>query len=180
MPFIEQVINSTCRENALFSVATALPDIIPSLIQIPWSVTEFASDTAVLTTNQVKMGFLIAAASDRQIGYLEQKQEIAMLIGSAFGWRALAREVVGKIPFGGGLLGKAGIAYAATKLVGLSLERVYRSGYDFSRAERASVYKEAYQQGRRVAGNLLHKIRPDLAAKLKVERDDERQYSTKE
>ena len=46
----------------------------------------------------------------------------------AFGWRALARELVGKIPMGGGLIPKAAIAYAGTRVVGLSLERLYRIG----------------------------------------------------
>jgi hypothetical protein len=72
-------------------MATALPDIVPNLIELPWAATEFASDTAILTANQIKMAFLIAAASDRQVGYREQKKEIASVIGSAFGWRALAR-----------------------------------------------------------------------------------------
>ena len=54
------------------------------VLEIPWAVTEFASDTAVLTMNQIRMAFLIAAASDRQVGYRQQKSEIATVIGSAF------------------------------------------------------------------------------------------------
>jgi hypothetical protein len=163
--YAEQVINTTSRENALFSMATALPDIIPSLIELPWAITEFASDTAVLTTNQIKMAFLLAAASNREVGYLQQKREIAALIGGAFGLRALARQLVGKIPFGGGLLAKAGVAYAGTKLIGLSLERLYRFGHDYTSEEREQIYKDAFQHGKTVAINLLRKIRPDLAAK---------------
>ncbi len=169
LAYVEKVIHATSRENALFSMATALPDIIPSLIELPWAVTEFASDTAVLTTNQIKMAFLIAAASNREVGYLQQKREIAALIGGAFGLRALARQLVGKIPFGGGLLAKAGVAYAGTRLVGLSLERFYRLGYDYSPAEREQVYKDAFQHGKTVALNLLRKLRPDLAAKHNVD-----------
>jgi hypothetical protein len=165
MPYIERVIRVTSRENALFSLATALPDVIPSLIEIPWAVTEFASDTAVLTTNQIKMAFLIAAASDREVGYREQKNEIATLIGGAFGWRALARQLIGKVPFGGGLIPKAAIAYGATKLVGVSLERFYRIGYGYTRKERKHVYNEAFEHGKKVAEGILGRLRPDLAAK---------------
>lgn len=164
-PQIERTIRTVCRENAVFSLATALPDIVPSLIELPWAVTEFASDTAVLTANQIKMAFLIAAASDREVGYSEQKREIATLIGSAFGWRALARQLVGKIPFGGGLLPKAGIAYAATKLIGVSLEKLYRVGYTYTRDEREEIYTKAFHHGKHVAGKILKRIRPDLAAK---------------
>ncbi|HEY3455738.1 MAG TPA: hypothetical protein VGK64_14120, partial [Bryobacteraceae bacterium] len=164
-PYVEQVIRTVSRENALFSLATALPDIIPSVIELPWAATEFASDTAILTANQIKMAFLIAAASDREMGYREQKKEIATVIGSAFGWRAIARQLVGKIPLGGGLIPKAAIAYSATKLIGLSLDRLYRIGYGYTRQERKDVYEDALAQGRHVAQTVLKKMRPDLAAK---------------
>lgn len=165
-PFIDKVIASTCRENTLFSLATALPDVIPSIIELPWAIAEFASDTAFLTMNQLKMAFLIAAASDREIGYREQKSEVATVIAGAFGWRAIARQVVGKIPFGGGLMGKAAIAYAGTKVIGLSLDHLYEIGYTYSRQERESLYQDAFVQGKKVAGRILTYLRPDLAAKF--------------
>ena len=101
---------------------------------------EFASDTAFLTANQIRMAFLLAAANDRDIGYHEQRGEIASIILGAFGWRALARELVGKIPWGGGLVPKAAIAYAGTRVVGMSLERYYRLGKAYTRAERRLAY----------------------------------------
>jgi hypothetical protein len=175
LPYIERVVQRTSRENAMFSLATALPDVIPSLIELPWALSEFASDTAVLTTNQVKMAFLIAAASNREVGYMEQKREIATVIGGAFGWRALAKQLVGKIPFGGGLLPKAAIAYAATRLVGLSLERFYRLGYSYTRQERRQIYNDAFQHGKRIISSVLKNLRPDLWAKygkdLKIENE---------
>jgi hypothetical protein len=164
-PFVHQVIAKTARENMLFSLATALPDVIPSVIELPWAVAEFASDTAFLTMNQVRMAFIIAAASDREAGYTHQKSEIATVIGSAFGWRALARQLVGKIPFGGGLIGKASVAYAGTKVLGLSLDRLYEIGFTYSREERDSLYADAYRQGKQVAVRILGLVRPDLAAK---------------
>ncbi len=168
-PFVERVIAKTCRENTLFSIATALPDIIPSVIELPWAVAEFASDTAFLTMNQVRMAFLIAAASDREVGYLDQKPEIAMVIGSAFGWRALARQLIGKIPFGGGLLGKAAVAYAGTKVLGLSLDHYYSIGFTYTREERDRIYADAFRQGKKVALKMLNFLRPDLAARYSRE-----------
>jgi hypothetical protein len=165
-PYVSSVIAKTCKENTLFSLATALPDIIPSVIELPWAIAEFASDTAFLTMNQVRMAFLIAGASDREVGYGHQKTEIATVIGSAFGWRALARQAIGKIPFGGGLIAKAAVAYAGTKVVGLSMDRYYGIGYKYSRQERESLYSEALQQGRTIAVKILQFLRPDVAAKL--------------
>jgi len=148
------VIRAVAKENALFSLATAIPDVIP-ILSLPWAVGEFGSDAAFITMNQIRMAFLLAAASDRPIGYREQKSEIASIIAGAFGWRALARELVGKVPFGGGLIPKAGIAWAGTFAVGLSIERMYRLGYGFTRAERRAVYEDAYEHGRQIAGMLL-------------------------
>ncbi len=164
-PFVERVIAKTCRENTLFSIATALPDIIPSVIELPWALAEFASDTAFLTMNQVRMAFLIAAASDREVGYTHQKSEIAMVIGSAFGWRALAKQLVGKVPFGGGLIAKAAIAYAGTKVLGLSLDHYYSIGFTYPRDERDRLYADAFRQGKKVALKMLAFLRPDLAAR---------------
>jgi len=162
-PFIRQVISKTSRENTLFSLTTALPDVIPSVIELPWAVAEFASDTAFLTMNQVRMAFLIAAASDHEIGYREQKSEIATVIGSAFGWRALAKQLVGKIPFGGGLIGKAAVAYAGTRVLGLSLDHFYSIGFTYSREERDRLYADAFRQGKKVAFKILSHTRPDIA-----------------
>jgi hypothetical protein len=164
-PFVDRVIGKVSKENTLFSLTTALPDVIPNIMELPWAVAEFASDSAFLTMNQIRMAFLIAAASDREVGYREQKSEIAAIIGSAFGWRALARQAVGKIPFGGGLVGKAAIAYAGTKVVGLSLDRFYQMGYHYTKAERESLYMEAFRQGKNVAGRILSHLRPDLAGR---------------
>lgn len=165
-PFISKVIRNTSRENTLFSVSTALPDVIPNIIELPWAVAEFASDTAFLTMNQIRMAFLIAGASNRDVGYSQQKSEVAGVIGSAFGWRALARQLVGKIPFGGGLIAKAAVAYAGTRVMGLSLERFYSIGYTYTRDERDQMYADALSHGKKVALRMLHYLRPELASRI--------------
>jgi hypothetical protein len=154
-PVINEIMYSISRENALFSLATALPNIVPSLVELPWAIGEFASDTAFLTMNQIRMAFLIAAASDNAIGYREQKAEIASIVTGAFGFRAIARELVGKIPFGGGLIPKGAVAFAGTYVVGLSLERYHRVGYGLTRAERRHEYEQALKHGRTLSEVLL-------------------------
>lgn len=153
-PVIQKIVTKISKENALFALATALPDIVP-LLSLPWAIGEFASDTAFITANQLRMGFFLAAASDRPIGYREQKGEIATVLLGAFGWRAIARELVGKIPLGGGLLPKAAIAYAGTRVVGMSMERYYRIGYGYTRDERKVIYAQALQRGKTVANAML-------------------------
>ena len=153
-PVVQRIITTISKENALFSVATAIPDVVPFL-SLPWAVGEFASDTAFITANQFRMAFFIAAASDRPVGYREQRNEIGGIVLGAFGWRAIARELVGKIPLGGGLLPKAAIAYAGTRVVGMSIERLYRIGYGYTREERRAAYEQALQRGKVVANALL-------------------------
>ena len=154
-PVVDRLIASVARENAIFAVASALPNVLPSLLELPWSVGEFASDTAFITMNQVRMAFLIAAASDKKVGYGEQKAELASIVAGAFGWRALARELAGFIPLGVGLIPKGAIAYAATYVVGKGLEHFHGVGYGYTRAQRRDAYQIAYERGKQVVGSAL-------------------------
>lgn len=154
-----QIVRRISRENAWFSMATALPNVVPSLFELPWAVGEFASDTAILTANQIRMAFLLAAASDREVGYAVQKAEMGSIIAGAFGWRALARELVGKVPLGGGLIPKAAVAYAGTFVVGKSIIRLHRFGRGLSWSERKSEYRSAYARGSQIAAALLEGLR---------------------
>ncbi len=161
-PFREEVcarlINKIAMENAAFSVATAIPNVAP-MLGLGWAVGEFASDSVVLTMNQVRLAFYLGAANDRPVGYGAQRTEVGSIIAGAFGWRAVARELVGKIPMGGGLIPKAAIAYAGTYVVGRSLERYYRFGYKYTRAERRAAYEDAFEKGKLIATNLIDRIR---------------------
>jgi uncharacterized protein (DUF697 family) len=147
---IDRTVQAVARENALFAVATALPDVVPSLIELPWALGEFASDTIFITANQVRMAFLIAAASGHEVGFAQQTAALGTIVAAAFGWRALARELVGKIPLGGGLIPKGAIAYAGTFVIGKGLERAY-AAQPFTRDEHKSLYDQAYQHGVEVA-----------------------------
>ncbi len=147
---VETTIQSVARENALFAVAAALPNVVPSLIELPWAFGEFASDTVFLTANQVRMAFLIAAASGHEVGFTHQKAAIGTIVAAAFGWRALARELAGKIPLGGGLIPKGAIAYAGTYAVGKGLERAF-AHRPLTPEQRQTIYDQAYQQGIEVA-----------------------------
>jgi hypothetical protein len=157
------VIHRVSRENALFTVATSIPFATP-LLGIGASVAQFASETAFLTVNQIRMGFLLAAACDQRVGYGAQKAEIAGMIASGFGWRSLARQLAGKLRFAGGLIPKAGIAYAGTYVMGIALERFYSVGYGLSRAERQGAYSAALERGKATAQEFLSNLRrPQVA-----------------
>jgi hypothetical protein len=157
-PVIQRIILKIAKENALFTLATALPNFVPSLISAPWAVGEFASDSAFLTMNQVRMAFLIGAASDRDVGYNDQRGQIGAIISAAFGWRAIARELISKVPAGGGLITKGLISYAGTYVVGAGLERYMRFGRKLSRAEKKDLYKQAYERGRATVTEMVERL----------------------
>jgi uncharacterized protein (DUF697 family) len=115
---------------------------------------ELASDTAFLTANQVRMAFLIAAACGKRAGFSAQKKEILSIVAGAFGWRALARELAGKIPFGGGIVPKGAIAYAGTFMIGKGLEHYHHAGASYTPAQREEVYQAAFQRGKAIAESL--------------------------
>lgn len=161
-PVSDEIILNVAKENTLFSVATSVPALMP-ILALPWAVGEFASDTAFLTMNQIRMAFMLAAANDRTVGYLEQKSEIASLFAGAFGWRAIARELIGVIPMGAGIIPKAGIAFAGTFVMGTSLEHLYRIGYGMTPAERKQAYRDALERGKTIASNLLNSYRAEKA-----------------
>jgi len=150
-PVVERIIKMVSQENALFAVATALPNVVPNLIEFPWVFGEFASDTAFLTVNQARMAFQIAAACGKPVGLGPQKGAMLTIAAGAFGWRALARELVGHIPLGGGLIPKGAIAYAGTYLAGKGLEYFHVHDGEPTRAQRKQLYQEGLEQGRSFA-----------------------------
>lgn len=151
---VDRIVQAIARENAMFAFATALPDVIPSVVEIGWVFGEWATDTAFLTANQIRMAFMIAAACGREAGFASQKGQILSIAAGAFGWRAIARELAGKIPLGGGLIAKGAIAYAGTFVVGKSLELLHRDQMKFSHEVKRSVYQDALARGREFARSL--------------------------
>lgn len=151
---VERIIHMVAKENALFAIATALPNVIPSLIELPWALGEFASDTAFLTANQVRMAFQIAAACGKNVGLVQQKGAVLTIAAGAFGWRALARELTGHIPLGGGLIPKGAIAYAGTFLAGKGLEFAHVHDGEPSASQRDQLYQEGLEHGRSFARTL--------------------------
>ncbi len=154
----ERLIWKIAKENTFFTVATALPNLVPSILTLPWAAGEFASDTAFLTMNQVRLSFLLGAAHGHEIGYNKQCVKIGSIVGAAFGWRALARELVSKVPAGGGLVSKGLIAFAGTYAVGRGLEHWYREGSLLGRAEQRQFYVDACRRGKDTVERIVKSV----------------------
>ena len=153
-PVMDSIIHEVAKENTLFALATAVPNIVPNLVELPWAFGEFASDTVFLTANQVRMAFQIAAAAGHKVGLKTQKGELLTIVAGAFGWRALARELVSHIPLGGGLIPKGAIAYAGTYAVGKGLEYYHHGMRQPTPEERRELYREGLERGKGLAQGL--------------------------
>ena len=156
-PVTHRIIQAVARENALFAVASALPNIVPNFFELPWAFGEFASDTIFLTVNQMRMALLIAAACGSDVGFGDQKAEMISIAAGAFGWRALARELAGKLPLGGGLIPKGAIAYAVTFAIGRGLEYYHHAKVPYTSSQHEEAYREAFERGKAVAESMVNK-----------------------
>jgi uncharacterized protein (DUF697 family) len=107
---VEHIIEKFSRQNGILGVAIFIP----------------GADMPVLTLNQIRMVFRIAAAYGEEIDR-DRALEILAVIGAGFGFRAVAREALGFVP-GVGWAIKGGIAYVGTKALGRAAERYFEAG----------------------------------------------------
>ena len=135
------LINDACRDNAKIALLSALPGVLPvTNILLPATA---LGDMALLTKNQGLLLLRIAAAYGRDVDLRARMRELLPVVGSAFGWRAVARELIGLVPGGIGLLIKGSIAYAGTYTVGKSAALYYSTGQTLSGPRLHQLYQDA-------------------------------------
>jgi uncharacterized protein (DUF697 family) len=84
------------------------------------------ADFPVLTLNQLRMVFRIAAAHGERIDR-ERIPELLAVVGAGLGFRTVARETLGFVP-GLGWAIKGGIAYVGTKALGKAATTYFEQG----------------------------------------------------
>lgn len=83
-------------------------------------------DLPILTMNQVRMALKIAAIYGDDID-AARLRELLAVVGGGFGFRAVARSLLGLLP-GLGLVIRAGVAYAGTEALGAALIEYFKRG----------------------------------------------------
>jgi uncharacterized protein (DUF697 family) len=139
-----RTVRQVSMENATFAIGSALGNVVPSFLGPILGAAEAAGDIVFLTANQIRMMYMVAAGYGQKVGFASQWKEASSIVGAAFTWRALARNLISKIPFGGGLVPKGAIAYAGTFSVGEGLVYYYTTGQKMSREEAARTFRTAY------------------------------------
>lgn len=141
----QRIINATALTNAQFTLLTGIASAFPlTAVLLP---VNSLSDIVVLTKNQIMMTLRLAAAYGLEVDYKSRMKEVGPILANAFGWRAIARELLGAVPIVG-VLAKPAISYAGTVTVGKAAQFYYQTGENISAAQLRRIYKEAYAVSR--------------------------------
>lgn len=109
-PASRKTIKRTARQNALVGAAFIVP----------------GTDMPVMTLNQIKMVLSIAAIHGEEITS-ERALELLGVVGSGFGFRAVARQALDFVP-GPGWVFKGAMGYTGTRALGEAALRYFESG----------------------------------------------------
>jgi uncharacterized protein (DUF697 family) len=146
--------------NALkVSLASAVVDHIP-LVGLVLGAFASAGDMVAITGIQVMLMLHIEAAYGRDPDF-GRTWQLLPIIGGGFGWRTLARELVGFVPVAGIAI-KGAIAYAGTIVVGEGVTFFYEHGDYMSKGQAAALYERTKADAMRVARDILGKLRKRL------------------
>jgi uncharacterized protein (DUF697 family) len=105
----EELIERFSRRNGLIGAAVFLP----------------GTDFPVLTMNQLRLVLRLADAHGVEVDQ-QRVPEILAVIGSGLGFRTLARQAVGLVPFAG-WAAKGAIAYGGTRTLGEAARRYFEA-----------------------------------------------------
>jgi uncharacterized protein (DUF697 family) len=141
------------RVNAEVALVSAIPQA--SLILGPASA---VADTFILTKNQTVMVLRLAAMYGLSIDR-GRLAELLPVVGAGLGWRTLARELVGFVPAGLGVIPKAAIAYAGTVAAGKAAVWYYETGRQMPQSQLRLLRRAGFSEARDYVKQLASKIR---------------------
>lgn len=143
--------------NALkVALASAVVDHIP-LVGLVLGAFASAGDMVAITGIQVMLMLHIEAAYGRDPD-LGRTWQLLPIIGGGFGWRTLARELVGFVPIAGIAI-KGAIAYAGTIVVGEGVAFFHEHGDYMTKGQAAALYDRTKADAMRLARDILGKFR---------------------
>jgi uncharacterized protein (DUF697 family) len=106
---VDELIRLAARRNALIAAAVWVPGV----------------DLPVLTLNQARLVLRIALAHGREVDGA-RLPELLGVVGAGFGFRAVARQLLGLVPVAGWAT-KGAVAYAGTKAIGEAARRYFET-----------------------------------------------------
>ncbi len=106
-PVCDALIEQFSRQNGIIGVVVFVP----------------GADFPVLTLNQIRLVLRLAAAHGVALDQ-SRLPEVLATIGVGFGFRTVARQILGAVPFAGWAV-KGGIAYVGTRALGEAAQRYF-------------------------------------------------------
>ena len=107
-PLCRQLIESFSRKNGIAAVAIFVP----------------GADFPVLTLNQLRLVLRLAAAHGVEVDQ-QRAPEVLATVAAGFGFRAVARQLLGAVPVAGWLV-KGAVAYGGTRALGEAAHRYFQ------------------------------------------------------
>jgi uncharacterized protein (DUF697 family) len=108
-PLCRELIESFSRKNGILAIAIFVP----------------GADFPVLTLNQVRLVLRVGAAHGVEVDQARLPEVLATVV-AGFGFRAVARQLLGAIPIAGWVV-KGGVAYGGTRALGEAARRYFQS-----------------------------------------------------
>lgn len=139
------VYTAICAENALWALGTAAPNIVPGPHQVVTAPIEAVSDFAVLTLNEIRLAFMLAGLCGESVGYIQQIDDIALILGLGSTAKVAATNAVGKAP-GAGPIIKAAVSYAFTWAISETLLFNQMTGKKVTRKFVLDLYKKLFNE----------------------------------
>jgi uncharacterized protein (DUF697 family) len=143
--------------NALkVSLASAVVDHVP-VIGIVLGAFASAGDMVAITGIQVMLMLHIEAVYGRDPD-VQRTWQLLPVIGGGFGWRTLARELVGFVPIAGIAI-KGAIAYAGTIVVGEGVTFLHEHGHTMTKGQASALYERTKNDALRFTRELIGRLR---------------------
>ncbi|HTU82414.1 MAG TPA: hypothetical protein VMF61_09815 [Candidatus Acidoferrales bacterium] len=159
-PLRETVAAKLTRDaakNALrVSLASAVVDQLP-VVGVVLGAFATAGDMVAITGIQTMLMLHIEAAYGRDPD-VQRLWRLLPVIGGGFGWRTLARELIGLIPVAGIAI-KGAIAYAGTIVVGEGVTFFLENGHSMSAGQATRIYERTKTEAMRISREFLAKLR---------------------
>ncbi len=143
--------------NALkVALASAVVDHIP-VVGIVLGAFASAGDMVAITGIQMMLLLHIQAAYGKDPD-VQRMWQLLPVIGGGFGWRTLARELVGFVPVAGIAI-KGAIAYAGTIVVGEGVTFFLEHGRHMSKGQASQIYERTKEDAMRFARDFATKFK---------------------
>jgi uncharacterized protein (DUF697 family) len=140
--YCDRVVLANATQNAVIGAVVIIP----------------GADMPAMTANQVRMVLKIAAVYGEQVG-LDRAVEIASVVGTAFVFRALARQALDFVPGFGWAL-KGGVGFAATVALGEAAIAYFEAGAPLQVSHMQRISQQLERARSKLPGFLQQRIGP--------------------